>query len=94
MTPILDRIRAHGGEVIRDKWRITLRRGRLTDEAVQWVRNHHADLMYEVWPEHDDWQERAAIREFDGGQDRQEAEEAAYQEIMARRQVNAQLLAA
>lgn len=78
---ILDRIRAHGGEVIRDKWRITLRRGRLSDDAVAWVQSNRAALMREVWPEYDDFEERAAIREYDGGQSRAEAEAAAYEEV-------------
>ncbi|BBU58529.1 hypothetical protein KU6B_47940 [Mameliella alba] len=82
MTPILDRIRAHGGEVIRDKWRITLRRGRLSAGALEWVREHRGDLMREVWTKYDDWQERAAIREFDGGQCRDDAEADAYREVM------------
>lgn len=84
MTPILDRIRANGGEVIRDDWRLTLRRGRLSGEAMAWLRDRRDDLMREVWPEFDDWQERAAIREFDGGQDRETAEREAYREVMAR----------
>lgn len=50
MTTILDRIRANGGEVIRDKWSITLRKGRLTPEALAWVKDHRAELMREVWP--------------------------------------------
>lgn len=80
---ILDRIRAHGGEVIRDRYRIRIRRGRLTDDALAWVAEHRTDLIREAWPEHDDWEERAAIREFDGGQNRDEANEAAYDEVMA-----------
>ena len=79
---ILDRIRAHGGEVIRDKWNITLRKGHLKPEALAWVKDHRADLMREVWPEFDDFEERAAIREFCGGQARAEAEAAAYREVM------------
>lgn len=79
---ILDRIRANGGEVIRDKWNITLRKGRLTPEALAWVKDHRSDLMREVWPEFDDFEERAAIREFDGGMSRADAEAAAYAEVM------------
>jgi hypothetical protein len=79
---IVDRIRAHGGEVIRDKWSITLRRGRLSAEALEWVREHRADLMREMWLQYDEWEERAAIREFDGGQPRSEAEAEAYREVM------------
>ena len=81
MTPILDRIRANGGEVIRTDWRITLRRGRLSDDAMAWVKEHRADLMREVWPPYDEWEERAAIREYDGGQARTEANDAAYREV-------------
>ena len=82
---ILDRIRANGGEVIRDKWRIILRRGRLSDDAVAWLKKPEIKeaLLREIWPEVDDWHERAAIREFDGGQPRAEAERDAYQEMMA-----------
>ena len=79
---ILDRIRAHGGEVIRDKWNITLRKGRMTPDALAWVKDHRSDLMREVWPEFDDFEERAAIREFDGGMSRADAEAAAYAEVM------------
>ena len=84
MTSILTRIRAHGGEVIRDGWQLRLRRGRLDDAALEWLRHpaRREALMREVWPEYDDWQERAAIREFDGGQDRETAEREAYREIM------------
>ncbi|UXU73804.1 MULTISPECIES: hypothetical protein [unclassified Paracoccus (in: a-proteobacteria)] len=79
---ILERIRAHGGEVIRDKWTITLRKGRLTPAALAWVKDHRDDLMREVWPEFDDFEERAAIREFEGGMSRADAEAAAYAEVM------------
>ena len=79
---IIDRIRAHGGEVIRDQWRITLRKGRLSPAALAWIAARRDALVREVWPEFDEWEERAAIREFDGGQDRAEAEAAAYTEVM------------
>jgi hypothetical protein len=79
---IIDRIRAHGGEVIRNRWTITLRKGRMTPAALVWVKDHRADLMREVWPEFDDFEERAAIREFDGGIGRSDAEAAAYDEVM------------
>lgn len=92
MTPILDRIRANGGEVIRNKWRITLRRGRLNDDAVQWVRANHTDLMREVWLDYDDWDERAAIMQEGNGWTREQAEAAAYECIAGGG--NAQLLAA
>lgn len=77
---IVARIRAHGGEVIRDRWHLRLRRGRLTDEALAWLRLERvrAAVMREVWPEADAFEERAAIMEFDGGLTRPEAEEAAY----------------
>lgn len=78
---IIDRIRAHGGEVIRTEWRINLRKGRLDAAAVEWLRDRKADLMREVWPEYDEWEERAAIREYDGAMTRAEAEAAAYQEV-------------
>lgn len=84
LTPITDRIRAHGGEVIRDKWKVQVRRGNLSAEALAWVGTRMDDLIRETWPLYDDWLERAAIREFDGGQDRAAAEVMAYQEVMAR----------
>ena len=79
---ILDRIRAHGGEVIRDGWNIRLRPGRIDAKAIAWIGQNKTALMQEVWPEHDDWQERAAIMEFDGGMARADAEAAAYQRVM------------
>lgn len=82
MTPILDRIREHGGEAIRDEWRISLRRGRLSNGAVAWITANRPRLMREVWPEYDDFEERAAIREYCGGMPRTEAEAAAYREVM------------
>lgn len=85
MTPILDRIRAHGGDVIRDQWRIRLRRGRLPASAIAWLRQPRIQmtLLLEVWPEADAFEERAAIREYCGGQDRAAAERAAYGEVAA-----------
>lgn len=80
---ILDRIRAHEGEVIRDKWTIRLRKGRLKPEAVAWIAEHRADLMREVWPEYDAFEERAAIREYCGNMTRAEAEERAYGDVMS-----------
>ncbi|HLS19453.1 MAG TPA: hypothetical protein VK090_06560 [Paracoccaceae bacterium] len=79
---ILDRIRAHGGEVIRHKWTIRMRRGRLSDAAIEWVTRHKDALLREVWPEADDFEERAAIMEFDGEMSRAEAEAAAYRDVM------------
>jgi len=84
VTPILSRIRAHGGDATLDGWSLRIKRGRLTDEALAWLRGRRDDLMREVWPAYDDWQERAAIREFDGGQPREDAEREAYREVMDR----------
>jgi len=83
---ILARIRENGGDATRDGWQLRLRRGRLDDAALKWLRHpaRKAALMREVWPSYDDFEERAAIREFDGGMSRAEAEEAAYAEVMAR----------
>lgn len=78
---ILARIRAHGGEVIRTEWRITLRKGRLSAAALEWIAGRRAELMREVWPDFDDWNERAAIREYCGGMSRAEAEAAAYGDV-------------
>lgn len=82
MTPILDRIRAHGGNVIRDGWNIRLRAGRLTPQALEWLRSRKDDLTQEVWPEYDAFVERAAILEFDAGMGREEAERSAYRMVM------------
>lgn len=82
MTPILDRIRAHGGDVTRDRWNIRLRAGRLTPAALAWLQDRKTELLMEVWPDYDRWAERAAIREFDGGQSRADAEQSAYDEVM------------
>ena len=81
---ILARIRAQGGDAHLDGTELRLKRGRLTDEALAWLREHRDDLMRELFPEYDDWLERAAIREFDGGQDRKTAEREAMREVMAR----------
>lgn len=78
---ILARIRAHGGDVIRDEWRIRVTRGRLSDAAMAWVRAHIRDIARELWPDFDRFDERAAIREFDGGEDRATAEREAYREV-------------
>ena len=80
---ILARIRAHGGEVTRDGWTIRLRPGRLKPDALAWVKAHRDDLLAEVWPERDAFEERAAIMEYDAGMPRAEAEAAAYREVMA-----------
>lgn len=78
---ILARIQAHGGDIVRVEWRFSLKRGRLTAEALAWLRKHWAEACAEVWPPFDLWEERAAIREFDGLQSRWEAEKAAYGEF-------------
>ena len=78
---IVARIEAKGGQVIRDGWGFTLKRGRLDQAAVAWIGEHKREIMRELWPDFDAWEERAAIREFDGGQDRAEAEREAYREI-------------
>ncbi len=76
---ILARIRAHGGDVIRDGYRFSLRQGRLTQEGVAWVKANLDAVKREAWLDFDRWQERAAIMEFDGGMSREDAERAAYQ---------------
>lgn len=79
---IMERVRAYGAEVVRDEWRISLRKGRLTADALEWLRAHKSDLLREVWPDFDRWEERAAIMEFDGGMTRDEAEATAYRSII------------
>lgn len=79
---ILQHIRAQGGEVIREGWNVALRKGRMTSEAIAWVRARKTDLMREIWPEFDEFEERAAIMEFDGGMTRADAEAAAYAGVM------------
>ncbi|MCJ8138585.1 hypothetical protein [Falsirhodobacter halotolerans] len=78
---ILSRIRAHGGEVIRDEWRFRLRAGRLSPEAIVWLRGHWREVCREVWPAFDLWDERAAILQFDAGLTRADAEAEAYARI-------------
>ena len=78
---ILARIRAHGGDVIREGYTFRLRIGQLDTDAVQWVKDNIQHVKRELWPGYDDWEERAAIMEFDGGMSRAEAEAAAYQEV-------------
>lgn len=78
---IVARIRAHGGEIVRDEWRFGLRKGRLTPAAVAWLSHHWREACAEAWPAFDAWEERAAIREIDGGQARPDAEAAAYAEV-------------
>lgn len=81
MNSILARIQANGGDVVRQEWRFTLKRGRLSQEAIAWVRSRWGDVCQEAWPAFDLWQERAAIMEFDGGMSRADAERAAYSEV-------------
>jgi len=84
MTKVLDRIRAAGAEVKRDGWRLRIvRRGQLDEAALLWIKQNRRRIMRELWPLYDDWEERAAIREYDGGQDRVKANDAAYREVMA-----------
>jgi len=78
---ILTRLKAHGAEIVRDDWRFILKRGRLTNEALEWVKAHWADACREAWPAFDDWEERAAIREYEGGETREEAERWAYVDV-------------
>lgn len=78
---ILARIRANGGDIIRSEWRFSLKRGRLTQQAIDWIRRLWFEACAEVWPVLGEWAERAAIREYDGGQDRADAERLAYAEV-------------
>ena len=82
---ILARIRANGGDVIRDGWSFRLRQGRLSQNAVAWVRANIEAVKRETWSDYDQWEERAAIMEFDGGMTREEAEAAAYEEVSCSR---------
>ena len=84
MTSILSHIRAHGGDVVRDGYRFSLRRGRLTQHAIAWIKANLDAVKREVWLDFDHWEERAAITEFDGGLTREEAEQAAYQSLEAK----------
>lgn len=83
---ILDRIRAHGGDVIRDEYRFTLKPAKLSPAALEWLSQPSIKnrVYEEVWPLFADWGERAAIREYDGGQCRDDAERDAYAEIYAK----------
>lgn len=74
----LTRIRAHGGDVVRDGCQFRFRPGRLDDAAKAWVISHIEEIKLEVWPAYGDWQERAAIMEYDGGMSRADAERAAF----------------
>lgn len=79
---ILARIRANGGDVVRQEWRFRLQPGRLSTEALGWLRARWREACREAWPALDDWEERAAIREYEGGLSRAEAERAAYREVV------------
>jgi hypothetical protein len=79
---ILRRVRAHGGDIIRDEYRFRLQRGRLSVEAIQWLRKNWLDACQDAWPSFYEWQERAAIREYCGGMLRHDAERAAYGEVI------------
>lgn len=81
---ILAHIRAKGGDIVRDGYTFRLRPGRLDDRAIAWIKDHIEDIKAEVWPAYPEWQERAAIMEFDGGFPRAEAELLAYQCMEAR----------
>ena len=75
---ILARIRAHGGDLIRDGYKFRLRKGRLTPDNLKWITEHIDQAKREIWPLYDEWEERAAIMEYDGGFSRESAERAAY----------------
>lgn len=79
---VLARVRAHGGDITRDEWRFRLRPGRLSTEAIAWLRRNWLAACQELWPSFGLWQERAAIREFDGGMERADAERAAYGDVL------------
>lgn len=81
----LARIRAQGGNVLRDGYRFSLRQGRLKPDAIAWVKANLDAVKREAWADYDLWEERAAIREFDGGMTREEAEAAAYGDITCSR---------
>lgn len=78
---ILARVRAHGGDIIRDEWRFRLQRGRLSADAIAWLRKNWLAACDEAWPLFGWWAERAAILEFCGGMARHDAERAAYGEV-------------
>lgn len=78
---IYSRIRAHGGDVTRNEWRFKLQPGRLSKDAIAYVKTRKFTLYQEVWPDFDRWAERAAIMEYDGGLPRAEAEAAAYESV-------------
>lgn len=75
---ILARIRAKGGDVVREGYAFRFRPGQLDATAVAWVKANIEAVKEEAWPDYADWQERAAIMEFEGGMPREAAEQAAY----------------
>lgn len=81
---ILARIQAQGGDIIRDEWRFRLRPGRLTPDAIAWLKGgmRWFAACCEVWPSYPEWTERSAVREFEGGMPRRDAEREAYGEVM------------
>jgi len=78
---ILARIRANGGDVIRDEWRFRLLPGRLKPDAISWIRANWQTVCNEVWPAYWFWLEQAAFMEFGGPCPRAEAERRAYAEV-------------
>lgn len=78
---IVARIKANGGSVRLDGHRLRITTGKLPPAAVAWIARNKRELMREVWPGFDDFEERAAIREYDGGQERAHAETQAYAEV-------------
>ena len=78
---LLARIEANGGAVIRDEWRFSLRRGRLSTDALAWLRARWPEACREAWPLYDEFEERAAIMEFEANMTRADAERAAYAEV-------------
>jgi hypothetical protein len=78
---IIARIRAHGGDVIRQGYTFRLLPGRMDAAAIAWVKARIETVKREVWPAYDQWEERAAIMEFDGELSRAEAEAAAYEGV-------------
>ena len=78
MSRIIDRIRANGGDLIRNGYAFTLRRGRLTDEQVEWVKSRIDEVKLEVWPKYVEWVERVAIIRHDRGLTLADAQADAY----------------
>lgn len=78
-------IRSQGGDVVRKDYLFRLRPGRMNAAAIARVQPHMEAVKADLWPAYADWQERAAIMEFDGGLSRDEAERAAYQCMEAQR---------